>query len=208
MLREAVRICDAGFGNIYRWDGQELHLVAAHNTPPAFAEVRAHMPLEPGRMVATKSVIHVSDLKAERSYLDRVPASVAAVQLGGVRSFLSVPMLKEGELIGAIMLNRPEVRPFSKEQIALVTSFAAQAVIAIENARLLNELRESLEQQTATANVLKIISRSAFDLQTVLQTLVQSACRLCEANKGTIAREKGGVFFTVPQRHTVSHANS
>jgi len=92
MLKEAVRICDAGFGNIYRWDGHELHLVAAHNTPPAFATVRADMPLSPGRMVATKSVVHVSDLKAERSYLDRVPASVAAVELGGVRSFLSVPM--------------------------------------------------------------------------------------------------------------------
>ena len=202
MLEKAVRICDAGFGNIYRWDGQDLHHLAAHNTPPAFADARAHLPYRPrpeapiGRMVATKSVIHVTDLKEEKAYIERsIPATVAAVELGGVRTFLSVPMLKENELVGAILLNRPEVRPFSDKEIALVTNFAAQAVIAIENARLLNELREFLQQQTATADVLKVISRSAFDLQMVLDTLLQTAARLCDADQGTITQRKGNAFY-------------
>jgi GAF domain-containing protein len=220
MLKEAVRICDAGFGNIYRWDGQELHLVAAHNTPSAFAEIRAHMPLQPGRMVATKSVVHVSDLKAERSYLDRVPASVAAVELGGVRTFLSGPMVKEGELIGAIMLNRTEVRPFSKERIALVTNFAAQAVIAIENARLLNELRqrtsdltEALEQQTATSEVLQVISSSPGDVQPVFASMLEKVVRIGEAAFGTIYRWEGEAghlvaTYNLPQAFEQERRNS
>src|SRR5262249_55950154 len=156
---KAVRICDATFGNIFRWDGDALHLVAAHNTPPTFAEFRRRSPLRSspqnpvGRALTTKMVVHIGDLAAEPAYTEqRVPATVAAVELGGVRTALLVPMLKENDVIGAFTLNRREVHPFTDKQIELVQNFAAQAVIAIENARLLSELRElnqNLEQRVA-----------------------------------------------------------
>ena len=162
MLAEAVRICDADFGNIYRWDHHALHLAAAHNTPRAFAEFRRRSPIRStetptGRMVATKTTVHVADLTAEPIYTEhRDLGAVAAVELGGVRTFLSVPMIKDEELIGAFILCRQkESRPFTERQIALVTNFTAQAVIAIENARLLTELRRRTDELDRTVTELQ-----------------------------------------------------
>ena len=188
MLEKAVRVCEATFGSLYRWDGDALHLVATHNMPPAFAEYRRRSPLRPSpktataRMVATKAVVHVVDVTAEQDYIVQSdPHYVAAVELGGSRTVMAVPMLKEDELIGAILVSRQEVHPFTDKQIGLVQNFAAQAVIAIENARLLSELRESLEQQTATSDVLRVISSSPADIQPALETIGERAEKLCNA---------------------------
>ena len=198
VLENARRLCDAEFGNIYRWDGDALNLVAWRNTPPAFAEYRQRAPFRPsptslvGRMLKTKSVVHVADAAVNRDYSERTdPSLVAAIELGGVRTYVAVPMLKEGELIGAFTLFRQEVRPFTNRQIALITSFANQVSIAIENARLAHELRESLQQQAAAADVLKVMSRSTFDLQTVLDRLAELVTKLCDAELAAIHRQEG-----------------
>ncbi|HTV29989.1 MAG TPA: adenylate/guanylate cyclase domain-containing protein [Xanthobacteraceae bacterium] len=154
ILEKAVRICDASFGNLYSRSCNGFVLAAAHNTPAAFLAYRRRSPINPnntftGRMLETKAITHVHDLAASQGYAERVPDSVAGVELGGVRTHLAVPMLSENELIGALSFSRKEVRPFTDRQIALVQSFAAQAVIAIENARRLNELRERTEQLEA-----------------------------------------------------------
>ena len=202
MLENAARVCDAKSGNIFRWDGEVYHRVAAHNAPAAFAEARRRTaiyrpdPVTPlGRVLASKSAIHIADLAGDKAYLEaRDQRVVQAVELGGVRTALVVPMLRDSELIGAFTMNREEVRPFTERQIKLVQNFAAQAVIAIENTRLLNELRELLEQQTATSDVLRVISSSPGELEPVFQAMLENATRICEARFGSLMRFDGERF--------------
>ena len=213
MLEKAVHICDATFGDVFNLEGGAVSLVASQNTPSAFAEVLRHSTgpaSEMGhRVMAAKSPVHIADLAADQDYVERRSSRiVAAVELGGTRTVLAVPMLKGTELIGAFILNRKEVRPFTDKQIALVQGFAAQAVIAIENARLLKELRqrttdltEALEQQTATSEVLHVISSSPNDLDPVFQTMLANATRLCEANFGTLYLYEGDGRFRVVAMH-------
>ncbi len=212
ILANAARICEAKLGNLLllegdaRSEGDALRVVALHGAPPSYAEERRRVPVihpDPGTMLGraltTKRPVQVADIRVERDYPDSLPSGSTGAKfakLAGARTVLAVPMLKESELVGAILIYRREVRPFTDKQIELVENFAAQAVIAIENTRLLNELREALEQQTATSDVLQVISSSPGQLEPVFQAMLSNAVRVCEAKFGVLLRYSDGAFHT------------
>jgi PAS domain S-box-containing protein len=205
MLEKALRICGAKFGHILLYDDGRFHAAHLHDVPPSYrAFWDRHGPIRPspktglGRLARTKRVVHIRDLKADPAYTEGEPLRVVTVDEAGARSFLAVPMLKEKELVGAIVIYRQEVRPFALKQIELVKTFAAQAVIAIENTRLLKELHqrtedlsEALEQQTATGEVLKVIASSPTDVEPALHAIVESACVFCNAYDAVVLLKIG-----------------
>ena len=216
MLEKATNLSGSKFGNLYLHKEDGFHLAATYNSPPALVKERARAPFRPkantppDRMVRTKSVVHIVDLASDEAYLSRDPRAVSGVELGGVRTLLLVPMLKDAEVVGYFTIFRQEVRPFADSQVELVKNFAAQAVIAIENTRLLNELRqrtadlsEALDQQTATSEVLKVISSSPSDLRPVFQSMLENSVRICEAKFGQMFLCEGDkvravAYFNVP----------
>src|SRR5262249_45427661 len=205
LVKSAAKLCDARFAMIFRRDGEVYRLAANHGFTPEYRDWMERQTIVVGRgtLVGRTTVegrtVHVHDALADPEYVWS-----ESISRGGFRTMLGVPLLREGQHIGVITLCRSEVAPFTDKQVELVKTFADQAVIAIENVRLFDEvqartreLSESLQQQTATADVLKAISRSAFDLKTVLDALVEAATRLCEADQGSIARERDGVYQRV-----------
>ena len=212
LLANATRICEATFGNLILRDGPIFRFVAVHG-PQTYTDFTLSNPVvdlrdNPGipfdRLTKTNQVVHIPDLRTDQSYIEKNARIIKLADVAGARTFLNVPMLKERELIGVIALYREEVRPFTDKQVELVINFAAQAVIAIENTRLLNELRQSLEQQTATAEVLRVISSSPGELDPVFKEMLEKATQICGASFGTLLLFEGNAFRRVAA-HNAPH---
>src|SRR5262249_44553835 len=203
MLENAARLCEAKFGILFRLEDGAMRPVASLNVPEPLMEFFNSGPHRPHgdapimQVARTKQPMHVIDFAAERAYIERNPAAVATVELGGVRTVLVVPMLKENELVGVFSIFRQQFRQFTDKQVELQSNFAKQGVSAIENTRLLNELRESLQQQTATAEVLKVISGSPGELEPVFETMLAKATDICGAKFGILNLTDGQTFRTV-----------
>ena len=197
MLDKALHLCGAAFGQLWTYDGEVARVVASRNVPERYREHMANEAVRPdtnsflGKAIHEQRFIHIADNAAEEPYLRRVPIAVAAVELAGARTFLHVPLINDNAVLGIITIFRQEVRPFSDKQIALLQNFAVQAVIAMENARLISETREALEQQPATAEVLQVINSSPGDLAPVFDAMLEKAMRLCEATYGHLVTFDG-----------------
>jgi PAS domain S-box-containing protein len=206
MLENATRVCGAEFGSMNLVEEGFVRQAALYNAPPAFAAARTNKVSRPhpqstlASAIRSKQVVHVADLRTTPAYLERAQTTFELVELGGARTAAVVPMLRDDEVIGVITVYRQEVRLFDDKQIELLSNFAKQAVIAIENARLLKELRQSLQQQTATADVLKVISRSTVELDTVLDTLVETVMHLCRADQAVMFRRRDDKYHLVAAR--------
>src|SRR5262245_31355172 len=205
MLENAVPICGAKFGNLWLCEGNAFRVNAMHGAPPAYADYLRKNPVMHdvipgtalGRIASERQAIQISDAENEKAYAEGTPFYTGTIKLARARTIIAVPLLKDEELVGAIVIFRQEVRPFTDKQIELVTNFAAQAVIAIENTRLLSELRESLQQQTATADVLKVISSTPGELEPVFNAMLNNATRICEAKFGILQLSEGDSFRAV-----------
>ena len=209
MLEKAMRLCEAVFGLLNTYDGTRFKTVATRGVPAAFLEYRAHNvhSNEPGtlprRILDGERVLHLPDLMDDDAYRAGNPNRRALVDLGGARTALVVALVRDEAVRGFITIYRQEVRPYSDKQIALLQSFAAQAVIAMENTRLINETREALEQQTATTEVLQVINSSPGDLTPVFEAMLEKAHILCGADNGTLLTYDGERFW-IAARHGIS----
>jgi len=197
LLERAMRLCEAAFGSLYTYDGQHFRSAAQRGVPAAYSALRERTPPSgqsggpATRILQTKRTVHILDVMSEEAYQSGHTGIRALVELGGARTILGVPLLKDDSILGYISIYRQEVRAFSEKQIALLENFAAQAVIAMENARLLTEQREALEQQTATAEVLQVINSSPGNLAPVFDTILEKALQLCGAQFGGVSTFDG-----------------